>query len=95
MAAEIFGGDPGDDLHLQCGLANVAAATWRLAEVIGNLNEHGLAIGETTFGGNVLPVKALRLNPSQETLHGGEGVMDYGTPFKMSCVKGLTWFKRV
>lgn len=33
--------------------------------VIGNLNEHGLAIGETTFGGN-------------ETLHGGTGVMDYG-----------------
>jgi len=33
--------------------------------VIGNLNEHGLAIGETTFGGN-------------ETLHGGGGVMDYG-----------------
>ena len=23
------------------------------SEVIGNLNEHGLAIGETTFGGNV------------------------------------------
>ncbi|CAK9025732.1 Probable dipeptidase B [Durusdinium trenchii] len=34
--------------------------------VIGNLNEHGLAIGETTFGGN-------------ETLSGGEGVMDYGS----------------
>uniref|UniRef100_A0A7S1L7R2 Dipeptidase n=1 Tax=Alexandrium catenella TaxID=2925 RepID=A0A7S1L7R2_ALECA len=34
--------------------------------VIGNLNEHGLAIGETTFGGN-------------ETLTGGEGVMDYGS----------------
>eukprot|EP00933_Yihiella_yeosuensis_P005587 TRINITY_DN110138_c0_g1_i1.p1 TRINITY_DN110138_c0_g1~~TRINITY_DN110138_c0_g1_i1.p1 ORF type:complete len:589 (-),score=131.68 TRINITY_DN110138_c0_g1_i1:52-1818(-) len=34
--------------------------------VIGNLNEHGLAIGETTFGGN-------------ETLGGGAGVMDYGS----------------
>ncbi|CAJ1404868.1 unnamed protein product [Effrenium voratum] len=34
--------------------------------VIGNLNEHGLAIGETTFGGN-------------ETLGGGEGIMDYGS----------------
>jgi len=34
--------------------------------VIGNLNEHGLAIGETTFGGN-------------ETLAGGEGVIDYGS----------------
>lgn len=33
--------------------------------VIGNLNEHGLAIGETTFGGN-------------GTLSGGAGVMDYG-----------------
>ena len=26
-------------------------------EVIGNLNEHGLAIGETTFGGNVTWIK--------------------------------------
>ncbi|CAE7558665.1 pipD [Symbiodinium pilosum] len=34
--------------------------------VIGNLNEHGLAIGETTFGGN-------------ETLAGGEGILDYGS----------------
>eukprot|EP00928_Gymnodinium_smaydae_P089633 TRINITY_DN73563_c0_g1_i1.p1 TRINITY_DN73563_c0_g1~~TRINITY_DN73563_c0_g1_i1.p1 ORF type:complete len:608 (+),score=81.23 TRINITY_DN73563_c0_g1_i1:40-1824(+) len=34
--------------------------------VIGNLNEHGLAIGETTFGGNT-------------TLAGGVGVLDYGS----------------
>lgn len=34
--------------------------------VIGNLNEHGLAIGETTFGGN-------------ETLAGVYGVLDYGS----------------
>mmetsp|Transcript_99355 Transcript_99355/g.206961 ORF Transcript_99355/g.206961 Transcript_99355/m.206961 type:complete len:597 (-) Transcript_99355:96-1886(-) len=34
--------------------------------VVGNLNEHNLAIGETTFGGN-------------ETLAGGEGVLDYGS----------------
>lgn len=34
--------------------------------VIGNINEHSLAIGETTFGGN-------------STLGGGEGVMDYGS----------------
>mmetsp|Transcript_39325 Transcript_39325/g.124828 ORF Transcript_39325/g.124828 Transcript_39325/m.124828 type:complete len:602 (+) Transcript_39325:113-1918(+) len=34
--------------------------------VIGNLNEHGVAIGETTFGGNV-------------TLAGGEGLLDYGS----------------
>lgn len=33
--------------------------------VVGNVNEHGVAIGETTFGGN-------------ETLANGEGVMDYG-----------------
>jgi len=34
--------------------------------VVGNLNEHGLAIGETTFGGN-------------ETLAGGAGLLDYGS----------------
>jgi len=34
--------------------------------VIGNLNEHGLAIGETTFGGN-------------SSLAGGKGVLDYGS----------------
>ena len=53
--------------------------------MIGNLNEHGLAIGETTFGGNApgqhcsKTLWLMRLERcSEETLGGGEGVMDYG-----------------
>ena len=34
--------------------------------VIGNTNEHGLTIGETTFGGN-------------STLSGGPGLLSYGS----------------
>lgn len=45
--------------------------------VVGHVNEHGLAIGETTFGGN-------------ETLAGGEGVLDYGSLIYVTLQRART-----
>lgn len=61
------------------GEIDEAAETYN---VIGNLNEYGVAIGETRFGGNA-------------TLAGGEGIMDYGNLIWVTLQRTKTAFQAV
>ncbi len=72
---------PGDSLDLfgfrdgkPLGRIAQAEQTWR---VVGNMNEHQVAIAETTFGG-------------RRELHGGKGVFDYGNLIYITLQRART-----